>query len=202
MILVMIVEEVGMVRGALAETLSSEPDLRVTATLSLSQEDPVRAARSQPPAVIVIDARHYGAEAVEVARRLGAEVPVSRVLLLTDAPDGEVWRSALAAGVWGLVSVDISPEQLAQSIRQVATGERVVDPEISAAALRLPSTPLTEQERAVLRLAGDGLPSIEIAAQLFLSDGTVRNYLSAAIRKTGARNRLEAARLARQKGWF
>jgi two-component system, NarL family, response regulator DesR len=198
---IMIVGEVDLVRGALAAVLAHEDDLVVTSAFPLP-EDAISAARAHRPAVVIIDADRYGGEGLVAIQRLGRELPECRVLVLTNQWTAEVVRRALVAGVWGVASADTSPEQLVQSIRHVAAGERVIDSALAAAALQSPNSPLTEQERAALVLAGEGMRTREIADQLFLSPGTVRNYLSAAMRKTGARNRLEALRRARAAGWI
>lgn len=197
----MIVGEVDLARGALAAVLAHEDDLEVTLEIPL-WEEAVAAARAHRPAVVIVDVDRYGADGLAAVQQLGDELPECRVLLLTGQPTAEVLRRALAAGVWGIASPDTSLKQLAQSIRHVAAGERMIDPSLAATALRSNDNPLTDQERAVLQLAGDGLRSREIAERLFLSPGTVRNYLSAVMRKTGARNRLEAVRRARAAGWL
>jgi two-component system, NarL family, response regulator DesR len=196
----MIVGEVDLVRGALAARLTHEDDLEVT-ELPL-RDDTVAIAIADRPAVVLIDIDRYGAGGLAVARRLAAELPVCRVLLLTHRQTPPVVRRAMALGVWGLVSPEMSPEQLTQAIRRAVAGERVIDVGLALAALAAVDNPLTEHERAALRLAGEGLQSREIAARLYLSPGTVRNYLSQAIRKTGARNRLEAVRRAENAGWL
>lgn len=201
MISIMIVGAVDLIRDALAAVLANEADLEVTASLPLPK-DAIIAARAHRPAVVIIDADRYGADGVVAIQRLGRELPDCRVLVLTNQWTAEVVRRALAAGVWCVASADTSPEQLVQSIRAVAAGERVIDSALAAAALQSPGSPLTEQERAALLLAGEGMRTREIAKKLFLSPGTVRNYLSAAMRKTGARNRLEALRRARSAGWI
>jgi two-component system response regulator DesR len=208
---VMIVGEVDLVRGALAARLRHEDDLEITSELPL-RDDTVVTAINDRPAVVIIDIDRYGAGGLTVARRLAAELPACRVLLLTDRQTPPVLRRALALGAFGLVSPEMSPEQLAQAIRQAVAGERIIDMGLAAAALadafprpaRRPrqDNPLTAHERAALRLAGEGLRSREIAERLYLSPGTVRNYLSHAIRKTGARNRLEAIRRAQNAGWL
>lgn len=198
---VMIIGGVGLVRGALAAMLAHEDGVVVTRDLPL-RGDVLGAARADRPDVVVIDLDRDGAAGVETAQQLAEELPGCRVLLLTNRHTPALLRRALAAGVWGLASPDTSPDQLAQSIRQLARGERAIDPALAAAAFRSAENPLTRQERAVLRLAGEGKPARWIAAQLYLSPGTVRNYLSSATRKTGARNRLDAARRARDAGWL
>jgi two-component system response regulator DesR len=198
---VMIVGEVDLMRGALAAVLAHEDDLEVTSAFPLP-EDAIAAARAHRPSVVIIDADRYGADGLDAIQRLGHELPDCRVLVLTNQWTVEVVRRALAAGVWGVTSADTSPEQLVESIRNVAAGERVIDSALAAAALKSTNSPLTEQERAALLLAGQGMRTREIATRLFLSPGTVRNYLSAAMRKTGARTRLEALRRARAAGWL
>lgn len=197
----MLVGGVDLVRGALAAVIEREDDLEVTLELPLG-EDVVAAARTHRPAVIIIDADRHDADGLAAVQRLGDELPECRVLLLTSQQAAEILRRALAAGVWGIASPDTSPDQLVHSIRTVAAGERAIDSTLLAAALQPTGNPLTDRERAVLRLAGEGMRSREIAEHLHLSPGTVRNYLSAAIRKTAARTRLEAVRRARSAGWL
>jgi two-component system response regulator DesR len=197
----MIVGEVNLVRGALAAVLAHEDDLQVTSELSL-REDVLAAARTHRPGVVVLDLNRHSADGVELAGRLAGELPECRLMVLTGQRAPEVLRRVLAAGVWALLSVDTPPAQVVQAIRLVATGERVVEPALALAALRTAANPLTGQERAVLRLAAEGLRSREIAERLYLSPGTVRNYLSAAMRKTSARNRLEAVHRAGEAGWL
>jgi two-component system response regulator DesR len=198
---IMIVGEVDLVRGALATVLAHEDDMEVTCEVP-SWEGAVAIARAHRPAVVIVDVDRYGADGLAAVQRFGDELPECRLLLLTGEGTAEVLRRALAAGVWGIASPDISPAELVCSIRRVAAGERAIDSALAAAALQSGDNPLTEQESAVLRLAGEGMRSREIAERLFLSPGTVRNYLSTAIRKTGARNRLAAIRRARAAGWL
>lgn len=197
----MIVGEVDLVRGALAARLTHEDDLEVTSEQPL-RNDTVAIAIADRPAVVLINIDQYDTDGLAVARRLAQALPACRVLLLTHRQTPPLLRRAVAVGAWGLVSAEMSPEQLAQAIRRVAAGERVIDTELAVAALAAVENPLTAHERAALRLASEGLRSREIAARLYLSPGTVRNYLSQAIRKTGARNRLEAVRRAQNAGWL
>jgi len=184
-------------RGALAAVLAQEGDLEVV------PEPPEPAGGAVPRlAVVVIDLDRYGVDGPATIDRLAGELPEARLLVLTGRRAPELLRRALAAQVWGLVSADTSPERLARLIRQVAAGERVIDPDLAAAALRASENPLTEKEQAALRLAAVGMRSREIAERLHLSPGTVRNYLSRAIHKTGARTRLEAIRRAQAAGWL
>jgi two-component system response regulator DesR len=197
----MIVGEVNLVRGALAAVLAHEDDLQVTSEVSL-QEDVLGAARTHRPGVVVLDLNGHGGDGVALAGQLADELPECRLLVLTGQRAPEPLRRVLAAGAWALLSVDTPPGQVVQAIRLVAAGERVVDPALAVLALRPAANPLTEHERAALQLAAEGLRSREIAERLYLSPGTVRNYLSAAMRKTGARNRLEAVRRAGEAGWL
>jgi two-component system response regulator DesR len=197
----MIVGEVDLVRGALAAVLAHEDDLEVAIEIP-SCEHALDAARAYRPAVVIVDVDRYGADGLAVVQQLGDELPECRMLLLTEQRTAEVLRRALAAGVWGIATPDTSPEQLVQWIRQIAAGERMIDSTLAAVALTSADNPLTGREIAVLRLAGDGMRAREIAERLYLSPGTVRNYLSAAMRKTGARNRLEAVRRASAAGWL
>lgn len=199
MISIMMLGEMDLVRDALAARLAHEGDLEIVSVLRY-QDDIVPVARERCPAVAVVDVDHSDEDAMAAADQLAVAVPECRVVLLAGREPALVHR-ALAAGVSGLVSRDTAPEQLVRVIRQVVAGERVIDPTLAAAALHPVTSPLTGQEQAVLSLAGDGLRATEIAERLFLSRGTVRNYLSSAVRKTGARNRLEAARWARKRGW-
>ena len=201
MITIMIVAESDLVRGALAAVLAHEDDFEVTCEHSL-REDALATARLYRPGVVVIDIDRHGSDGAGIAVRLTCTEPDCRVLVLAGQRSSATLRDLLAAGVWGLISADTSPPEVAQSIRQIAAGERVIDPVLGAAALRAGDNPLTSREQAVLQLAAGGIPSKEIAAQLFLSPGTVRNYLSAAMQKTGARSRLEAVRRAREAGWL
>jgi two-component system, NarL family, response regulator DesR len=197
----MIVGEVDLVRSALAAVLAYEDDLEVTLEIPL-WDDAIAAARAHRPAVVIVDLDRYGAAGLAAVQRLGDELPECRVLLLTGHRTADILRRALAAGVWGIASPDTLLAQLVQWVRRIAAGERVIDSALAAVALASAANPLTEREIAVLRLAGDGMRSREIAERLYLSPGTVRNYLSAAMRKTGARNRLEAVRRARASGWL
>jgi two-component system response regulator DesR len=149
-----------------------------------------------------IDVDRYGVDGFDSAQSLADQVPQCRVLVVADRLTAVLVRRALAAGVWGIAGPDTSPEQLAQAIRQVAAGERAIGPALAALALQPVENPLSDRQRVVLALAGEGLPAREIARRLFLSPGTVRNYLSVAMTKTGARNRLDAVRRAREEGWL
>jgi len=198
---IMLVGEIDLVRSALAAVLAQEEDLQVVCELPLWSCG-TAAPRARRAAVVILDLDRYGADGLATVQQLVRELPDSRIVVLTGQQAPELMRQTLDAPVWGLVSADTSPDRLIQLIRQVAGGERVIDPNLAAAALRAAENPLTEPERAALRLVADGLRSGEIARRLFRSPGTVRNTLSAAIRKTGARTRLEAVRRAQEAGWL
>lgn len=201
MIRLLIAEDQGMVRGALAALLALEPDLEVVAQVS-SGEEVLAAARDARPDVALLDIEMPGLDGIEAAARLRAELPECRALILTTFGRPAYLRRAMEAGAAGFLVKDAPSDRLANAIRRAMTGERVIDPELAIAALHHGESPLTARERQVLQAGSDGAPIAEIAARLHLSEGTVRNYLSAAIGKTGARNRTEAGRLARERGWL
>lgn len=199
MIRVMIIGGGELLRGALAAMLAREPDLSVVAALAPTKDTDAVTPR---PQVAIVDLDGWEEDGLEVARRLAATPPGCRTLVLTSQRRQGPLRAILDAGVAGLLGRDDPPDTLARWVRRVAAGERVIDPALAAALLEPTSNPLTPREQSVLRLASDGLPSAEIARRLHLAPGTIRNYLSSAMRKTGARNRLEAARRAREAGWL
>ena len=200
MIRVVIAEDQGMVLGALAALLDLESDLSVVAqardgaaALALVQE--------HQPDVLVTDIEMPEMTGLELAQAVKEAKLSTKVVIVTTFARGGYLRRALEAGASGYLLKDARASDLADALRRVHAGGRVVDPELAAAAWSDPD-PLTERERQVLRLAGEGKTSGDIAEQLHLSDGTVRNYLSEAISKLGVSNRIEAARLAREKGWL
>jgi two-component system response regulator DesR len=200
MIRILLAEDQGMVRGALAALLALEPDLEVVAKVS-SGDEVLRAAREARPDIALLDIEMPRMNGIEAASELRRELPECRVLILTTFGRPAYLRRAMEAGASGFLVKDAPAERLANAIRRAATGERVVDPELAAAALADGESPFTPREREVLEAGASGSPVAEIAARLHLSEGTVRNYLSAAIGKTGARNRTEAWRVARDRGW-
>jgi two-component system response regulator DesR len=200
MIRILLAEDQGMVRGALAALLALEPDLQVVAKVS-SGDEVLTAAREARPDIALLDIEMPGMNGIEAAAELLRELPECRVLILTTFGRPAYLRRAMDAGASGFLVKDAPAERLANAIRRAATGERVVDPELAAAALVDGESPFTPREREVLEAGASGSPVAEIAARLHLSEGTVRNYLSAAIGKTGARNRTEAWRVARDRGW-
>ena len=200
MIKVLIAEDQAMVLGALAALIDIEPDLEVVAQAS-SGSDALKATLTLKPDVVVTDIEMPGLSGLELATELRQRGSTARVIILTTFARPGYLRRALDAGASGYLLKDAPSSRLADAIRRVHGGGRAVDPELAAEAWS-ESDPLTDRERQVLRLAGDGMSATEIAAQLNLSGGTVRNYLSEAIGKLGVGNRIEAYRLARQKGWL
>ncbi len=200
MIRVLLAEDQAMVRGALSALLSLETDIEVLGSAP-DGEAAWRELQRLKPDVLVTDIEMPGLTGLELAQRVQRhELPVKVVILTTFARPGFL-RRALDAGVCGYLLKDSPAEQLADAIRRVRHGGRAVDPQLAMDAWS-ESDPLNDRERQVLRLAGDGLSAGDIATLLNLSAGTVRNYLSEAIGKLGAANRIEASRLARQKGWL
>jgi two-component system, NarL family, response regulator DesR len=200
MIRILIAEDQGMVRGALAALLAFEPDLEVVAEVGTGDQV-VAAARQATPDVALLDIEMPGMDGIEAAAALRDELPDTIPLILTTFGRPAYLRRAMEAGARGFLVKDQPAERLANAIRRAAAGERVVDPELAVAALADAESPLTPREREVLEASADGSPVSDISARLYLSEGTVRNYLSAAIGKTGARNRAEALRVARERGW-
>lgn len=190
-----------LVRSALAVMLGLEDDFEVVATVGRGDEV-VAAARAQKPDVALLDIDMPGIDGIAAATVLAQEVPDCRALILTTFGRPGYLRRAMESGACGFVVKDAPPEQLADAIRRVVAGERVVDPALAAATLATRASPLTARERDVLVAARLGASVSEIAQKLFLSEGTVRNYLSSAIAKTGTRNRLEAVRTADEQGWL
>lgn len=201
MIRVMIVEDIDLVRGALAAVLSSEDDMEVVAQLAASG-DVLGAARAHRPDVTVIDVARCDPAGLEIPRRLAEERPDNHVLVLTPQRTAEALRHVLDAHLRGFLDRDTPPSELVKSVRLAAAGDWVIDPALAAATLQPKENPLTPRQRQVLKLASAGAPSTEIAQQLYLSPGTVRNYLSAAVRNIGARNLLEAVQRAERSGWL
>ncbi len=201
MIRVLIAEDMHLIRGALVALLSLEPDMLVVAELERG-DTIVDTAVAVRPDVAVLDIDLPGLDGLTAAAQLHHRLPDCRTLVLTGMSQPGHLLRALQNHVRGFVVKDAPVETLADGIRRVARGERVIDPELVAAALETGSTPLTERETDVLRTAESGLPTDQIARHLSLSPTTVRNYLSNAIGKTGGRNRLDAIRIARDAGWL
>ena len=201
MIRVLIAEDMHLIRGALVALLSLEPDMEVVAELDRG-DAVVETALSTRPDVAVLDIDMPGLDGLTAAEQLHARLPDCRTLVLTGMSQPGHLLRALQNHVRGFVVKDAPVETLTDGIRRVARGERVIAPELVAAALETGSTPLTGRETDVLRAAESGLPTDQIATHLSLSPTTVRNYLSNAISKIGGRNRLDAIRIARDAGWL
>jgi len=197
---VLIAEDQAMVLGALGALIDIEPDLEVIGQAP-SGSEALKAALSLRPDVIVTDIEMPGLSGLELAAELKRRGSSARVIILTTFARPGYLRRALDAGASGYLLKDAPSHRLADAIRRVHAGGRAVDPELAAEAWS-ESDPLTDRERQVLRLAAEGQAGADIAEQLELSEGTVRNYLSEAISKLGAKNRVEAARIARVKGWL
>jgi two-component system response regulator DesR len=200
MIHTIVISDGGLLREALVAVLSTEPDLQVA---GVDGADPalggVALAR---PDVAVVDLDPPGRCGLDTIRRLVEATPPTAAVALTERPTPEILRRAIAAGARGLTTKDQPPTGLAEIIRRVADGERMIHPATALATLATLHSPLTDRERDVLRLAARGLPSRSIGFQLCLADGTVRNYLSGALRKLGCVNRLQAAHRAHEAGWL
>ncbi len=197
---VLLAEDMHMVRGALVALLGLESGIEVVAEISHGDEI-LPAAREHRPDVAVLDIGLPGTDGLTAAESLREAVPECRTLILTTVSRPGALRRAVAAGVRGLLLKEAPPKQLADAIHRVARGERAFDPELVLAAWDSADTPLTEREAEVLRLAADGEEAADIALRLYLSIGTVRNYLTSSVVKLGARNRLDAVRIAREAGW-
>ena len=201
MIRVLVAEDQSMVRGALRALLELEEDIAVVAEVGRGDEV-LAAAREHRPDVALLDIEMPGRDGIEAARELAAELPAVRAVVLTTFGRPGFLRRAMEVGAAGFLVKDAPVAELARAIRAVVAGERVIDRDLAAAALAIGATPLSAREADVLREAADGATVADIARRLFLSEGTVRNYLSSAIGKTGARTRVEAARVAADKGWL
>ena len=201
MIRVLIAEDQAMIRAALASLLAFEDDIEVVAQVERGDEvvDAVRKAR---PDVALLDIEMPGLDGISVAGVIARELPPTRSLILTTFGRPGYLRRALGEGASGFLHKDAPAEELAAAIRTVAGGGTAVDPTLAAAAITEGDSPLTPREHEVLAASASNDTAADIAATLYLSEGTVRNYLSTAIRKLGARNRREAVEIAEQKGWL
>ena len=201
MIRLLLADDQELIRSAFAALLALHPDFEVVASVGRGDEV-VAAAREHRPDVALLDIEMPGIDGLAAAAVLSQEVPECRALILTTFGRPGYLRRAMESGARGFVVKDAPPRQLAAAIRRVAAGELVVDPALAVATLASGESPLTARERDVLVAARPGATVAEIARRLFLSEGTVRNYLSASIAKTGARNRVEAVRIAEEQGWL
>ena len=201
MIRVLIAEDQHLIRGALLALIGLEEDMEVVADVERGDEI-VAAAERVRPDVAVLDIELPGTDGIAAAATLREELPETRVLILTGLGHPGHLTRALEAHVGGFMRKNAPSEELADAIRRVAKGQRFLDPDLVAHALQVGTNPLTSRETEVLRAAAEGGSTEDIGAALFLSPATVRNYLSNAITKLDARNRLDAVRIARQAGWL
>src|SRR5450755_1698453 len=201
MIRVLLAEDQAMVRGALAALLSREKDIEVVAEVARG-DAVIDAASTSFPDVALLDIEMPGGDGLAAAQALRSALPSCRVVILTTFGRSGYLRRAMDSGAVGFLLKDAPASELASALRRVMNGERVVDPELALLALSEGNNPLTPREREVLTAALPGISHAEIAARLSLSEGTVRNHLSAAMQKLGTHNRMEAAHLAEQKGWL
>jgi two-component system, NarL family, response regulator DesR len=197
----LLADDQDLIRGALSALLELEEDFEVVASVGRGDEV-ADAAVTHRPDVALLDVEMPGLDGLAAAAVLAKRVPGCRVVILTTFGRAGYLRRAMEAGAVGFVVKDAPPEALADAIRRVMAGQRVVDPALAAATLAAGESPLTARERDVLNATRSGSGVAEIAGRLFLSEGTVRNYLSAAIAKTGTRNRTEALRVADERGWL
>ncbi|HEY0119949.1 MAG TPA: response regulator transcription factor [Cellulomonas sp.] len=201
MIRVLLADDQALVRGALAALLDLEADLEVVAQVGRGDEV-VGAAREHRADVVLLDVEMPGLDGIAAAAALHRELPGCRSLIVTTFGRPGYLRRALEAGASGFVVKDTPAEQLADAVRRVHAGLRVVDPSLAVESLTVGTSPLTDREADVLRAAATGGTVADIARDTFLSEGTVRNYLSSAMGKTGGRTRAEAARIAQDNGWL
>jgi two-component system response regulator DesR len=198
---VLLADDQAMIRGAFAALIGLEPDMRVVAQVG-SGEEVVRAALRSTPDVALLDVQMPGLDGLSAASSLAEQLPGCRVIILTTFGRPGYLRRAMEAKAAGFLVKDAPPETLIDAIRRVHSGLRVVDPTLAAESLSLGDSPLTGRERDVLAATTDGGTVAQIAARLFLSEGTVRNHLSSVIGKTGARTRADAVRIATERGWI
>ena len=197
----MIVEDQGMVRGALATLLGLEDDIEVVAEAA-SGEEALAVATKARPDVALLDIEMPGKDGITTAAELRAALPSCQTMIVTTFGRPGYLRRAMEAGASAFLVKDSPAHELAAAIRRVLAGERVIDPGLAAAALSAGPNPLSPRERDVLTASADGSTIGDIAGRLHLSEGTVRNYLSSAIHKVGARNRIAAVQAAQRQGWL
>ncbi|MGG2463664.1 response regulator transcription factor [Streptomyces sp. RGM 3693] len=198
---VLLAEDVHMIRGALVALLELEPDLSVVAAVDRGDAI-LPAALEHRPDVAIIDIDLPGISGLTAAAQLHEELPSCHTLILTSLGRPGTLRRALTARVSGFLLKDAPPDQLAEAVRGVAAGRRVIDPQLALTAWDSQESPLSPRELEVLRLAAQGADAAEIAGLLYLSKGTVRNYLTAIVSKLNARNRIDAMRIAEDAGWI
>ncbi|MYY11104.1 response regulator [Streptomyces sp. SID4919] len=198
---ILLAEDVHMIRGALAALLELEPGLKVVA--SVERGDTIlETALEVRPDVAVLDVDLPGKDGLTAAAELHEKLPSCGTLILTNLNRPGIFRRAMATRVSGFLLKDAPPDTLAQAVRSIAAGQRVIDPQLALAAWNAPSCPLSPRELQVLRHAAGGAAAAEIAGTLHLSPGTVRNYLTAIVTKFNARNRVDAIRIAEEGGWI
>ncbi|NLU72104.1 response regulator transcription factor [Streptomyces sp. HNM0575] len=197
----LLAEDQAMVREALAALLGLEPGIEVVAQVGRGDEV-VAAVEEHKPDVALLDIEMPGGSGIDAAAELRTKHPELKVVILTTFGRPGYLRKAMESGADAFLVKDAPAAGLADAVRRVLRGEHVIDPALAASALAVGASPLTDRERDVLNAAADGSGNAQIAATMHLSHGTVRNYLSTAIQKTGARNRAEAVRIARDKGWL
>jgi two-component system response regulator DesR len=198
---ILIAEDMRILRDTLVAVLDLEDDLEVVAEVD-SGDRIVPAALEHRPDVAVLDIDLPGVDGLTAAAELHGQLPDCRILVLTGLGRPGHLRRAVAAHASGFMLKDAPSEELVAAVRQVAAGGRVFDPKLAVAALETVENPLSAREAEVLKRHADGASAAEIAAELYLSYGTVRNYLASAVTKLGARNRVDAARIAREAGWL
>ena len=201
MIRVLLAEDQARIRQALAALLSFEDDIEVVAQVGRGDEV-VKAAEASSPDVALLDIEMPGMDGLTAAAELRKHRPSTKIVILTTFGRPGFLRRAMESGVSAFLVKDSPADKLAGTIRRVLKGERVIDPDLAASALAEGTSPLTPRERDVLEASADGATIAQIAQTLYLSEGTVRNYLSSCIQKTGARNRTEALRIAEERGWL
>jgi two-component system, NarL family, response regulator DesR len=201
MIRVMIAEDQAMVRGALAALLALEGDIEVVGQVARGDEV-VEAVLATHPDVALLDIEMPGLDGLSAAGELRARAPECRVIMLTTFGRPGYLRLAMERGAAGFLLKDAPAADLANAIRRAVAGLRTVDPGLAVSALSDGTNPLTEREREILFVSIEEATVADIARRLFLSEGTIRNHLSAAIQKVGARNRAEAVRIAQERGWL
>lgn len=198
---ILLADDQALVRGALASLLALETDFEVVAQVGRGDEV-LEAALASRPDVALIDVQMPGLDGIEVTAGLSTALPSLKILIVTTFGRPGYLTRALRAGAHGFIVKDTPSEKLADAVRRIASGLRVVDPALAAESLTVGLSPLTGRERDVLVAAREGLSIAEIARRVHLTEGTVRNHLSSAIGKTSARNRADAARIAAENGWL
>jgi two-component system, NarL family, response regulator DesR len=198
---ILLADDQTLIREALAALLSFEPDMEVVAQVGRGDEV-VKAAADNKIDIALLDIEMPGMDGLTAAGQLHTAQPDVKIVILTTFGRPGFLRRAMQSGVSAFIVKDSPPDRLATAVRKALAGERVIDPDLAAAALAEGINPLTPRERDVLAASADGSLIAEIAGKLYLSEGTVRNYLSSCIQKTGARNRTEALHIAEERGWL